>query len=77
MLRNMMSLAITETKINEFNRFDDLVNTVDKAKAKESLEKIYNKELKPWEVSIEVIEILRNFILSGGFDINSLINEKR
>ena len=73
-LRNIMSSLITENNINEYGRFDDLVKTVNIEKAQESLEKIYNKNLKIYEVSMEVHEILRKFILLGGFDLTELEN---
>ena len=35
----LMNAGVTATNINEFGHFDDLKNTVDKAKAKAYLEK--------------------------------------
>ena len=68
-LRHLMSLPLNESNLNEYNRFEDLLNSVDKQKAKESLEKLLSKTLRPYEVHMEVNKILREFILSGGFDI--------
>ena len=75
LLRKMMSLSITEQNINEYGRFDDLLRTVDREKAKASLEKIYLKEIALWESNILVDKILRRFVLQGGFDLKD-INKK-
>ncbi|MDD2435489.1 MAG: HsdR family type I site-specific deoxyribonuclease [Bacilli bacterium] len=75
-LRQIMSLPLTESNLNEFNRFEDLLKTVNKDTAKSSLEKIYNKELKQYEVSMETHEILRKFILEGGFGLEVFSNSK-
>lgn len=69
MLRDMMSQHITENNINEFGRFDALKATVDKAKAKDYFEKLYNKKLPMPKVNINIDKLLRDFILNGGFDI--------
>lgn len=71
-LRNIMSSLITENNINEYGRFDDLIRTVNIEKAKETLQKIYDQDLKIYEVSMEIHEILRKFILLGGFDLTEL-----
>lgn len=68
-LCQLMSLKVTEDNINEFGRYDDLKNTVDKIKAKEFFEKIEGKQFKLYQVNIKVNELLRKFILEGGFEI--------
>ncbi len=68
-LRNIMSLKLNSTNINEFGRYDELKKTVDKAKAKEYFEKIEETKIIPPKVNIKVDNLLREFILSGGFDI--------
>lgn len=75
MLRDMMKLRLTESNINEFGRFDSLLKTVDKAKAKEFFEKLYNKKLIPPQVNRNVDLYLRKFILSGGLDCTFLDDE--
>jgi len=67
-LRRMMSLKITKSNINEFNRFDNLKNTVDKEKAKSFFEAAEGKSLKPFQVNIRIDEYLRRFLLEGGLD---------
>lgn len=68
-LRNMMALKVTEANINEFGRFDALKATVDKKKAKAYFEKIEGAPIIPPKVPMKVDKLLRDFILSGGFDI--------
>ena len=68
-LRNMMSLGLTDVNLNEFGRFDELKKTVDKAKAKEYFEKVDGVSLIPPKVSMKTDKLLRDFILTGGFEI--------
>ena len=75
MLRDMMKLRLTENNINEFCRFDNLLKTVDKTKAKEFFEKIYNKKLVPPQVNRNIDLYLRKFILYGGLNAPFLCNE--
>ena len=67
-LRNMMSLHITETNINEFGRFSDIIKTADKAKAKKYFEEKEGKKLNPPKINIRLDQSLRKFILSGEFE---------
>ena len=75
-LRSMMKLPINSNNINEYGRFDDLIATINNEKAKDTLEKLFNKKLEMWEVNMEVQKILREFIIKGGFDL-SILTEKR
>ena len=68
-LRNMMALNLTEFNINEFGRFDELKKSVDKQKAKAFFEKKEGCKLIPPKVNMKIDQILRKFILSGGFDV--------
>jgi type I restriction enzyme, R subunit len=68
-LRNLMAANVTEASINEFGRFDDLKASVDKAKAKEYFEKLENAKIPPFKINIRVHNLLQEFILKGGFDI--------
>ena len=71
-LRNMMTLPVSAKNLNEYGRFDDLLNSVNYENARKSLEEIYGKTIEVWEAHIEVQKILRDFILQGGFDLKSL-----
>nr|WP_303976598.1 hypothetical protein [Streptococcus danieliae] len=68
-LRNLMNLRVTEDNINEFGRYDDLKNTVDKVKAREFIEKREGKNIKPKDVNRKIDGLLRQFILEDGFEI--------
>ena len=69
MLRNIMDKDITESNINEFGQFDDLMQTVDIAKAKDYFEKLEQKKVQSFKVRIMADKLLREFILNGGQDI--------
>lgn len=68
-LRNIMSLQLNSANINEFGRYDDLKKTVNKEKAKEYFEKIEKTKIVPPKVNVKVDNLLREFILGGGFEI--------
>ena len=72
-LKNIMATTTSMTNINEFGKYEDLLKTVDLEKAKKTIEKIYNRELKKYEVNLKVDEILREFIVNDGFDIETII----
>ena len=75
-LRNMMTLPVSAKNLNEYGRFDDLLNSVNYDIARKSLEEIYRRKIEVWEAHIEVQKILREFILQGGFDLKSLNNDR-
>ena len=68
-LRKMTKQQITKENINEFGRYDALRSTVDLAKSKKYFEAISGKKIPPPIVNISIDKLLREFILSGGFDI--------
>lgn len=74
-LRNIMSLKLNSTNINEFGRYDDLKKTVDKVKAKAYFEKLEGIKIIPPKVNVKVDNLLREFILGGGFDIEMPEND--
>lgn len=53
----------------EFGRFDELKNTVDKAKAKSYFEELEGITVPNFRVNIKVHNLLARFILSGGFEV--------
>lgn len=69
LLRNMMALRVTEANINEFGRFDTLKATADKKKAKSYFESVEGTRIIPPKVPVKIDKLLRDFIISGGFDI--------
>lgn len=68
-LRTMMDIRITETNINEFGKFDALKASADKKKAKAYFERIEGTPIIPPKVPMKIDKLLREFIISGGFDI--------
>lgn len=68
-LRAMMVIGLTAKNINEYGRFTELKNTVDKEKAKDYFETWEGKKLPQFKVNIRVDNLLQKFILEGGFDI--------
>ena len=70
-LRNLMDTNLNETNINQYGRFDVLKNTVDREKAKVYFEKLEGKTIPPFKVNIKVHNLLQDFIIKGGFEIES------
>lgn len=68
-LRSFMQSKITEANINEFGKFDTLKATVDTEKVKTFLEMIEGKPIKKFQINMKIDQMLRRFILEGGFDI--------
>lgn len=68
-LRSFMQSKITGANINEFGKFDTLKATVDQEKAKAFLEMMEGKPIKKFQINMKIDQMLRRFILEGGFDI--------
>jgi type I restriction enzyme R subunit len=68
-LREFMSRKVTAEKINEFGRFDSLMDSVDIDKAKRYFEFIEKSVIPKYKIHIKVDEFLRKFILNNGFEI--------
>ncbi len=68
-LSNMMNTGVTEANINEFGRFDALKSSVDKSKAKAYFEKSEGS-IPDFRVPIKVGNLLQDFIIRGGFDLD-------
>ncbi|WP_430885145.1 type I restriction endonuclease subunit R [Fusibacter sp. JL216-2] len=73
-LENLMNVGVNEANINEYGRFDDLKSTVDRDKAKNYFELLEGTTIPEFRLSIKIEKLLKEFILSGGFDINDNIN---
>ena len=72
----MMALSLNETTINEFGRFDELIKDVDKARAKAYFEEKEQTRLIPLKVNMKMDSLLRKFILSGGFDVDTIVHKE-
>lgn len=69
LLRNMMSLKLTESNINEYGRLDELKSTLNKELAKVYFEKLEDTKVSMFKVNLKFDKILREFLLSEGFDL--------
>ena len=70
LLATMSALDLVESNINEFGRFDDLKDSVDKARAKAFFEQKEGKTLPLFKMNTRAAALLKKFILEGGFDID-------
>lgn len=68
-LRRLMASHVSEANINEFGRFDQLKKTVDSKRAKVFFERREGRSITPFKVSILLDKLLREFVLTGGFDL--------
>ncbi len=68
-LRNIMEKHVTEDNINEFGQYEDLINTVDIEVAKQYFEQKEGTTIPKHRVFAYVDELLRKFILEGGFSL--------
>ncbi|MFW2162761.1 type I restriction endonuclease subunit R [Acinetobacter beijerinckii] len=64
-LRQLISAHVNENNINEFARFDALLNTIDKTKAKQYFEQGDGKAIPPFKVNVKVAAFLKEFILKN------------
>lgn len=64
-LRQLINAHVNENNINEFARFDALLNTVDKTKAKQYFEQEDGKEIPPFKVNVKVAAFLKEFVLKN------------
>lgn len=65
----LMSTRTTEANLNEYGRFDEFKTTVDKQKAKAYFEALEGQAIPPFKVNIKTAELLRDFIIQGGFEL--------
>lgn len=68
-LRSIMRLQVTEENINEFGRFDNLFKTADSEKTFDYFNSLSTVKLSRLKVNSKFNLLLRDFIISGGFDI--------
>jgi len=68
-LQEMINSAVTETNLNDYGRFDALKESVDKAKAKAYFEALEGTAIPPFKINVKVHNLLKDFILNGGYDL--------
>ena len=69
LLREFSKTIVTDANINEFNRFDQLVNSADLTKAKIYLEEFEGITIPRHKVRMKLSSLLKRFVLLGGFDL--------
>lgn len=69
LLIDIMKVKVTESTINEFGRFQKLMASVNRAKAKAYFEQRDGVKLSGPKVIVSTDKLLRDFIFSGGKDI--------
>ena len=70
-LRAIMDSIVTKENLNEFNRFANLCDSVDTSKARVYWEQREGGRILPPKVKIKTSNFLSDFILKGGFDLDS------
>lgn len=68
-LRAMMNTGINEQNINQFGRFNDLKESVDKEKAKAYFEKKEGSVIPLSRVNIKIHNLLQHFLISGEVEL--------
>lgn len=64
-LRQLMNTHVTENNFNEFARFDALLNSVDKVKAKQYFEREEGCTIPLFKVNVKVAAFLKEFVLKS------------
>ena len=70
LLEKFLESKVSEKNINEYGRFVELEKTVDKDRAKVFLEKRTGKSIPMFIINRDIAKLLRDFVLSGGFEIH-------
>jgi len=68
LVADILNYKNTETTINEYGRFDAIVETVDEAKAREFFTEKEGTD-PGWRLNQKVNALLKNFILKDGYDV--------
>lgn len=68
-LVDLMNTSVTESNLNEYGRFDSLKGTVDQQKAKDYFDGLEGTQLPLFRINIKTANLLKEFILKGGFKL--------
>lgn len=68
-LRALLNAGLTEANLNQYGRFEELKDSVDKARAKAFFEERDGVTIPPFKVNMRTADLLKKFILCGGFEI--------
>lgn len=66
----LMNTRTTDANLNEYGRFDELLATIDKQKAKAYFEALEGQKIPAFKVNIKAADLLRCFIIQGGFELD-------
>ncbi|MFW1966800.1 hypothetical protein ACG95P_06965 [Acinetobacter guillouiae] len=69
-LKQLMNAYMNENNIDEFGRFGQLLNYVNKEKAKQYFEQEEGVKIPTLKVNVKVEKLLRTFILSNGKELS-------
>ncbi len=64
-LKDMINANVSESNINDYGRFDDLKNSVDKDKARIYFEEKEGCKIAPFKVNMRIHNLLKDFILNN------------
>jgi type I restriction enzyme R subunit len=62
-LSNLLNSGVTEANLNQYGRFDELKNSVDKTKAKTFFEEREGMVIPAFKVNVKIADLLKKFIL--------------
>ncbi len=68
-LRNLLNSGVTEKNLNEYGHFAELKDSADRTKAKKFFEEREGTAIPLFKVNVKIADLLKKFILSGGFEI--------
>ena len=68
-LRALMNSPINEQNLNEYGRFDELKDSVNKPLAKKYFEEKQGESLSMFKVNIAIRKLLQKFVLEGGCEV--------
>ncbi len=67
-LRELLNRHVTAENLNEGNRFNELVESVDRDRARNFFQAVEKQKYKEYRIEMLIHNYLRGFILSGGID---------
>ncbi|WOG27416.1 hypothetical protein [Endozoicomonas sp. 8E] len=67
----LMNTGVTKANLNEYGRFDELTDSIDKPRAKAYFETFEGAPVANFRVNIKAANLLRSFILQEGFELET------
>lgn len=75
-LSKLVKLHPTAESINEYGRFDDIMDEVDPAQAKQALAQLSGIKVRGKDVMRTVDAVLRRFVIEGGCDLAATVKDE-